>query len=65
MSREYLALTHDVEREAFIECALACAEDFPDGAFCAYMQEALGDDWAEELERLGFSKPVAQSGEKP
>ena len=27
------------ERRAYIEAALAFAEDFPDGAFMAYMEE--------------------------
>lgn len=53
-TKPYALNKNDDERRAFIEAALAFADDFEDGAWFAYLDE-VGISM-EELERLGFAK---------
>ena len=50
----YLALDNDDARRGFMEMHMAAAEGLPGGAWIGFMEEALGDDWVEELDRLGL-----------
>ena len=50
----YLALDNDDARRGFMEMHMAAAEDLPDAAWGAFMEDALGYGWVRELDRLGL-----------
>lgn len=50
----YEGLHNDDERRGFLEAALHHLEDAGDGAFVGALTEILGEDWPDELERLGL-----------
>lgn len=51
----YRSLNNDDLKRGFLDAAIESVKDQSDGVFVGLMQEILGDDWVDELARLGLT----------